>query len=780
MTKNSKNVTVKDAARYFWGKTQFEYATNNKLEKVQSDICMLSESYATDGSFMIYGAGKLEFEPVKNSRYCDLPREQIKPVIMPYINASICAKVPAALFGHLAAGHSKKVFLAAAGRWCSFVANDVDHGMHIEDGADMGDFFNLGGIKATFDGSEVAKIFKKFKVDGVEICRPSKGSDFMRFYFTFKGAKFTAILLKCYRDDYNADYEDEAFKLVEKWDRDDVNRAQEEKNKAEIAAAVAKYPTAPVAACEAPKADDSDDNGAGDAPEYTIKPSTEYGGSEIYFNVKPSQEVRDTLKACGYRWHGVKKCWYGYTDEETARHMIEAAEGVEAIKAGNVKETAQEGENSRGGVDIPPETKTAPEAKETAKAEAVPDSVRNYGKAGAMLETLESQVCEGESLPEHWRRVWKACGLKGVTVSSRRGGYTSHYSFKFTMMPCDVLPFENCREALEVQARERLARGVWDDEKGGYIDYFHMTGDEQRAEETRQARKYWEKVKTEGSRFSICHYWQIDRNNSPEFSESFWRRWELVGRSVARFNYDHSDAMTDYFDVGFYEDWEIKPEGKVRYKPAEWYAIDNLYNLAKAIDEKAEAERKAKEEAEAKKEREEREAHYCDLDKKARESVATWSEAFPYASGVAPFVTVEWCEINAMHETGEEHAQEEGTPATRWSLDAFNMVTEDLDRYIKGCGWFGYFKLKYTVEFPDGYKYTDRIDLGDGVGGLVESARAIVKYNEDRKASGEEYGGTIYGGSVEEWRARLERLEAATDPDAVAMARGLLELGETA
>jgi hypothetical protein len=238
--------------------------------------------------------------------------------------------------------------------------------------------------------------------------------------------------------------------------------------------------------------------------------------------------------------------------------------------------------------------------------------------------------------------------------------------------------------------------------------------------------------------------------------------------------------MTDYFDVGFYEDWEIKPEGKAAYKPAEWYAIDNLYNLAKARDEKAEAERKAKEEAEAKKEREEREAHYCDLDEKARESVAAWSEAFPLATGVAPFVTVEWCEISAIHETGEEHAQAEGAPAKRWSLDAFNMVTEDLDRYIKGCGWFGYFKLKYTVEFPDGYKYTDRIDLGDGVGGLVESARSIVKYNEDRKAGGDEFGGTIYGGSVDELRERLGRLEAATDPDAVAMARGLLELGETA
>lgn len=218
MKKNKKNTTVKDAARNFWGMREFETALKTERENIESDICMLSDSFATNGSFMIYSAGALEFEPVKNSRYCDLPRERIKPVIMPYISASVCAKVPAPLFGHLAVGHSKKIFLAASGRWCSFVANDVDNGMHVEDGASMGDFFNLGGIKATFDGEEIAKIFKKFKVDGVEICRPSKGTDFIRFHVTFKGAKFTAVLLKCSRDDYASDFEDEAAELASDWD----------------------------------------------------------------------------------------------------------------------------------------------------------------------------------------------------------------------------------------------------------------------------------------------------------------------------------------------------------------------------------------------------------------------------------------------------------------------------------------------------------------------------------------------------------------------------------
>lgn len=32
--------------------------------------------------------------------------------------------------------------------------------------------------------------------------------------------------------------------------------------------------------------------------------------------LKPSQATRDALKAAGYRWHSVKKCWYAKRSEE--------------------------------------------------------------------------------------------------------------------------------------------------------------------------------------------------------------------------------------------------------------------------------------------------------------------------------------------------------------------------------------------------------------------------------------------------------------------------------
>lgn len=44
--------------------------------------------------------------------------------------------------------------------------------------------------------------------------------------------------------------------------------------------------------------------------------NAEFDGIEVYFTSKPSQETRDALKAAGYRWHSVKKCWYAKRSEE--------------------------------------------------------------------------------------------------------------------------------------------------------------------------------------------------------------------------------------------------------------------------------------------------------------------------------------------------------------------------------------------------------------------------------------------------------------------------------
>ena len=55
---------------------------------------------------------------------------------------------------------------------------------------------------------------------------------------------------------------------------------------------------------------------------YTITKNAEFNSLEIYFDGKPSEAIRTALKELRFRWHSVKKCWYGYTTEESARAAI--------------------------------------------------------------------------------------------------------------------------------------------------------------------------------------------------------------------------------------------------------------------------------------------------------------------------------------------------------------------------------------------------------------------------------------------------------------------------
>lgn len=49
---------------------------------------------------------------------------------------------------------------------------------------------------------------------------------------------------------------------------------------------------------------------------YTTTRNEQFNSYEVAFNGIPTTATREALKAHGYRWHGVKKIWYGYTPPE--------------------------------------------------------------------------------------------------------------------------------------------------------------------------------------------------------------------------------------------------------------------------------------------------------------------------------------------------------------------------------------------------------------------------------------------------------------------------------
>lgn len=59
---------------------------------------------------------------------------------------------------------------------------------------------------------------------------------------------------------------------------------------------------------------------------YTITNNTQSNSLEITFDGKPSEEIRNALKALKFRWHNAKKVWYGFSTEEAVKAAIEGKE----------------------------------------------------------------------------------------------------------------------------------------------------------------------------------------------------------------------------------------------------------------------------------------------------------------------------------------------------------------------------------------------------------------------------------------------------------------------
>lgn len=67
---------------------------------------------------------------------------------------------------------------------------------------------------------------------------------------------------------------------------------------------------------------------------YQVNINEQFKSTEILFDGKPSEAVREKLKANGYRWHKVKGVWYGYkTPEELEKILNGSDEQADDVKA---------------------------------------------------------------------------------------------------------------------------------------------------------------------------------------------------------------------------------------------------------------------------------------------------------------------------------------------------------------------------------------------------------------------------------------------------------------
>ena len=74
---------------------------------------------------------------------------------------------------------------------------------------------------------------------------------------------------------------------------------------------------------------------------YTIAKNDQFNSLEITFSGKPSEAVRNALKALHFRWNGKRGLWYGFADCDAVVAAIEGKDSTEAQKRTTAPKKAQ-------------------------------------------------------------------------------------------------------------------------------------------------------------------------------------------------------------------------------------------------------------------------------------------------------------------------------------------------------------------------------------------------------------------------------------------------------
>lgn len=292
---------------------------------------------------------------------------------------------------------------------------------------------------------------------------------------------------------------------------------------------------------------------------YTITKNAEKNGLEIYFESKPSAEVRDALKALHFRWHGVKKCWYGRADEAAVFAAL-------------------------GDPSCAPSVSSAP-AVGAVSGSAWP-SINTEG-----LER-NTKTCSGAEFAAVIRADLKRRGVTGVTIRAGKATHTDTIRATITMKP------EDFRSAEEAAARDGwrsffraqnfgvTVGGVYYHSAGhNYIDCGCPYTDDSEESNFPILRGYFFD-RIQNFRFNQYH---MEPEKNTEITAAALERLTAIVRIINSYNWDNSDSMTDYFDVGFYLDIDIKKPAD--FRPREFMTDSERVQLAADLAAEEEAER---------------------------------------------------------------------------------------------------------------------------------------------------------------------------------------------
>lgn len=247
---------------------------------------------------------------------------------------------------------------------------------------------------------------------------------------------------------------------------------------------------------------------------YEIRNNAQFNSSEIYFDGKPSEAIRSALKSLRFRWHSVKKCWYGYAQE----HEI-----VNAILGTSTDEEP---------------------------AEVVTDG---YLGGGAVYGSKSNLHLYGSDLAKAIREDLKKAGIKGVTITSKNGNIQA----TITTTAADV-----ASEADFVNAYTVKGSFGWVDytdendiRRSVHIrDYYELPDELRERIRVEHARREYARDYTHRADLNQYH---LDQYTG--FTAAGLARIKAVHNIITAYRYDESNSMVDYFNTNFYISLYTKP-----------------------------------------------------------------------------------------------------------------------------------------------------------------------------------------------------------------------------
>lgn len=252
---------------------------------------------------------------------------------------------------------------------------------------------------------------------------------------------------------------------------------------------------------------------------YTIRSNQQFNSKEIFFDDKPSEAIRTALKDLKFRWHSIKKCWYGYAEENEIVNII--------------LENSTEEENNT----------------------VVSDG---YLGGGAVYGSKSNLSLYGADLAKAIRQDIKAANIKGVTIASKNGNIQATVKIKET----DVKTKQQFIEEYKIKPSYNWIYIQNEDGKTETINtdlYYSL--DANRQENIRKQAAEYEYFKTYQQPQNLNHY---HLENYIGFTTTGLAKIKKVYFIISSYRYDKSNSMVDYFDTNFYIDIYTKPMLKNR------------------------------------------------------------------------------------------------------------------------------------------------------------------------------------------------------------------------